>query len=362
MKIFKNISPRAYEHPTDRAALITLSKTRGFDRVLRKVIGSLGDKRMRLMFLANAVRVNSEQLPNLHSTLIEVSACLDLEEVPELFVSQSPNVNAMAIGIDKPFIVINSSLINLLNEDELRCVIAHEAGHILSGHSLYKTVLITLLGLGSWLFPLRVVLLPILLGLKEWDRKSELSSDRAALLVTQNLGTVQNVIIRLAGGSGQEAYNLEEFENQAKEYEEAGNITDSIFKVLNLFWLTHPFPVQRLLEIKRWSMSEQYKDILAGNYPKRDSEDETRVTEEIKNLAENYKSDMDKLRDTAGKLFDDLAKAGGDIFEDVAKSGEDLFSRLSATFESFESELNKSKKPSSDKAQATDEKPDTDEK
>ena len=56
-----------------------------------------------------------------------------------------PFINAMAIGSKKPIVVLNSGTVNLMDEHELRTVLGHEAGHILSDHVLYQTALFILL-------------------------------------------------------------------------------------------------------------------------------------------------------------------------------------------------------------------------
>ena len=55
---FPEISSRAYEHPADRAALTALRKLSGFDTLLKKLSGLIGERNLRLMLLANAVQVS----------------------------------------------------------------------------------------------------------------------------------------------------------------------------------------------------------------------------------------------------------------------------------------------------------------
>ena len=57
----------------------------------------------------------------------------------------------MTIGMDKPIIVLNSALLDLLDEEEMRFVIAHELGHALSGHAVYRTLLLRLIAPGGGL-------------------------------------------------------------------------------------------------------------------------------------------------------------------------------------------------------------------
>ena len=104
-------------------------------------------------------------------------------ERPELFVSQTPFVNAMAVGFERPFIVLNSGALDLLDRDERRVLIGHELGHIMSGHATYTTIALILLKAGFSAIPgLGLIALPIQLALLEWSRKAELSrrSRRAA--------------------------------------------------------------------------------------------------------------------------------------------------------------------------------------
>ena len=123
--------------------------------------------------------------------------------VPELYVSQTPVFNAGAYGVDNPFIVVHSAAIELLNEDELRVLLAHEMGHVVSGHALYRTIAEILLNvsLGALPFLAGIALLPIRLAILEWSRKSELSSDRAGLLGSQDVMATQQLFMKMAGGT-----------------------------------------------------------------------------------------------------------------------------------------------------------------
>src|SRR5438309_803048 len=122
-KILAQIAPVAWEHPADRAALQTLRSVPGFDEVVRKIYGFFGERGIRLLFQADAVRVGPTQFPRLNQLYADVVTSMDWPERPELFVSQTPFANAGAFGMDKPFIVINSGTLKLLDDDELRNVL-----------------------------------------------------------------------------------------------------------------------------------------------------------------------------------------------------------------------------------------------
>ena len=67
-----DISSSAWEHAADRAALNSLRSLPGFDEVVRKVAGFFGEKGVRQLFLANAVRVGPTQRPQLYALYKEV--------------------------------------------------------------------------------------------------------------------------------------------------------------------------------------------------------------------------------------------------------------------------------------------------
>jgi Zn-dependent protease with chaperone function len=311
--VLTQISPRAWEHAADRAALNTLRAIPGFDEVVRKIYGFFGERGVRLLFQANAVRVGPTQFPRVHGAFTDACATMDWNPRPDLFVSQTPLVNAGAFGMDRPFIVLNSGALALLDDEELHTILGHELGHVISGHALYRTILIIILEFGFRNLPFLagIALLPIQLALLEWYRKSELSSDRAGLLASQDPIASMRMFMKLAGGGKLEEMNLDAFMTQAKEYEEGGDAVDVIYKVLNTLGMTHPFHTLRAAELQRWIGTGEYDRILRGEYPRRGTEDEKRP------LADDIGE--------AGKYYAEQAKTAVDSVAEVARKARDAF-------------------------------------
>ena len=271
-KVLTQISSTAWEHAADRAALNSLRAIPGFDEVVRKIAGFFGEKGVRQLFLANAVLVGPKQRPALNTLYGEVVETLDWPERPDLYVSQTPFVNAAAVGFDKPFIVLNSATIALLDKEERRDILGHELGHIMSGHTTYTTIAIIILtvGLRNLPFLAGMALLPFQLALLEWYRKAELSADRAGLLATQDLDVSLRTFLKMAGGgAGDDEISLEAFMEQAETYETQGDLADRVFQVINTAFKTHPFGTVRAAELQRWVKSGKYDSILNGDYPRR---------------------------------------------------------------------------------------------
>ncbi|MGD8699392.1 MAG: M48 family metallopeptidase [Gemmatimonadales bacterium] len=307
-----DISSRSWEHPADRAALRSLNSIPGFSEVIRKIVGLFGERGLRLFFQANAVRVTPQQYGWVHDLHLRVLDTLDLGWEPELYISQTPFVNAGALGVEEPFVLINSGAVDILEPAEVETILAHEVGHIASDHVLYRTVFTLLILLGQRQLPIAgIAIQAIVLAMAEWNRKSELSCDRAALLGSQNPEAVMSALMKLAGGShhhGQDL-NLAEFMRQAEAYEEDEDLADAVFKVMNLLGSTHPFHVLRVGELRRWIREGHYDRILRGEYARK-SEQPRAYREDAKEAVAYYGEALKAAIRKVSRALDDMARGG----------------------------------------------------
>jgi Zn-dependent protease with chaperone function len=318
------ISSRAYEHPADRGALVALRKLGGFDAVLRRLSGLFSERRLRLLLLASSVRAGENQFRDLHHYVRDAAYVLDLPDVPELYVVQDAQPGLMAIGSNRPFIVVTTGMVDLLDPHELRFVIGHEVGHILSGHAVYRTMLLALTKLATrvaWI-PLGYVgLRAIVTALEEWYRKAELSCDRAGLLASQDQDAAKRALMKTAGGSRLAEMNPDAFREQAREYEADGDARDGVLKLLSLVGQTHPFAVVRFAELDRWITDGHYQRILDGDYPRRSDDRDASISEEVRNAARSYQESWsrtaDPLFDLARSVVGTAAQAGRGFVDSV---------------------------------------------
>jgi Zn-dependent protease with chaperone function len=269
--VLTQISPLAWEHPADRAALNTLRAIPAIDDILKRIYGFFGERGVRLLFQANAVRTGPKQFVRLDRMLDEVCATLDWPARPELYLSQSPEANAGAFGMERPFIVLQSGMVSLLSDGELRVVLGHELGHIMSEHMLYRTVATILLRLGLRSLPALagIALQPIRYALLEWMRKSELSCDRAGLLASQEPVAAMRGFLRMAGGGSPDETDVDAFLAQAREYLDSDSTVDFFGKILVLLDRSHPFNTLRAAHLQRWIEESHYDRITRGEYPRR---------------------------------------------------------------------------------------------
>ncbi|MFE7513208.1 M48 family metallopeptidase [Streptomyces sp. NPDC057540] len=319
-KRFPGISSRAYEHPADRSALVALRKLSGFDTAFKALSALLPERSLRLLYLSDSVRVSDAQFTHLNDMLRDACYILDLEKVPPMYVVQDPKPNAMCIGLDEPIIVVTTGLVELLDEEEMRAVVGHEVGHALSGHAVYRTVLLFLTNLAlkvAWIPLGTVAITAIVTALREWFRKSELSADRAGLLVGQDVRASMRGLMKIAGGNHLHEMNVDAFLAQADEYEKAGDLRDSVLKILNVLPRSHPFTTVRAAELKKWSENRDYQRIMDGHYPKRSEDKDTSVTDSFRESAGHYADTVRTSKDPLLKLVGDIAGGAGDLAGDL---------------------------------------------
>ena len=275
----EQISPRAYQHPADRAATAALQKVPYLDQVVRTLVSLGYERALRAFSLGSAVRLGQEQLPGIWVLHRQVFNTLDMDSVPDLYMTQFPLANAYTIGTKKPIVVLNSELVRILDDDGRRVVLAHEAAHVHSDHVLYRTALIILLQIGSSVrLPLLagLPLLAIQYALLEWFRAAELSCDRAAALVTRDPNAVCSALMTIAAGEAAEELNLDAFIAQGMDYSEGGTGLDRLTKLFQDLRLTHPMPVRRVKVLLDWVHEGEYDPIVRGEYLRRGQEGSAR--------------------------------------------------------------------------------------
>jgi Zn-dependent protease with chaperone function len=263
------ISARAFQHPADRAATAALGSIPYLDTVVRKLVELGYERALRQSYLGSSVRLSEDQLGDVWREHAIAYATLDMAEVPDLYLTQFPSPNAMAIGAKRPIVVVQSELMHLLDAPQRRAVFAHEAAHILADHQLYRTALAILVMLTrSARLPLPLT--PVRTALMEWGRATELSADRAAALVTRDPLVVCRTLMSLAAGAMVEELDLDAFMRQGLDYTESGGGLERLTRLMLDLGVTHPLPVKRTHELMAWVRSGEFDRIVgSGEYVRR---------------------------------------------------------------------------------------------
>lgn len=316
MPSYPGISSEAFRHPLDRQAEQALRSVPGFDLVARKFVEFVYERPRYVYLMGNTIQVGARQYSSIYQIFRECLRSLDITPEPALFVSQAPSVNAYALGQEKPCVVLNSALLDLLGETEIRSVIAHELGHLKCGHTtltqMAMWVNMAIAGLADFTFGLsNLISTGLLLAFYEWLRKAELSADRASLLVLDDLNSVLKGMMTLAGGSLKYAHelSLDELIKQSDRYQALDEDQLNQFYKFSLYndvqsgvFLSHPFTIERVRYLQDWSTSSEFQQIRQGNYVRVGAEGsvevETQPTEvdRLKRQIEELQKEIDQIK------------------------------------------------------------------
>lgn len=274
-----DLDPAVYTHPLDREALTALQRIPGIKTLLKGLIKNSVELATRLNHHATFIKCSETQVPSLYKRFRVAAERLGMTgDLPDLFVFQSPQPNAYTFGVEKSFVAVSTGCLELLNEEEQLGVLGHELGHVHANHVLYKTaarvfttfaanIASATLGIGG------LVVYPIEMALRRWDRASELTADRAEMLVVRKPEVVLSTLMKLAGGtrSIMPELNVKAFIEQAENFEKLRDETglSKFFVVFDTLFKSHPFPVYRAKEVLEFVSSGAFLEILDGDYPRR---------------------------------------------------------------------------------------------
>ena len=182
-------------------------------------------------YLGNSLQVSSRHFYRLKQIIEARSKELKVPE-PKLFISQDPYPNAYTIGFKHPYsIVLSSSLIEGLTEEELEATISHELGHVKFHHARISSIIspagkdILVL---TWIFGF-------------WQRATELTADRVSLLMTDNPRALVTTLIKISVGMKfLDQIDEEALLGQSKE------VQKNLFNKWGEFLNNHPYLTSRI--------------------------------------------------------------------------------------------------------------------
>ncbi|BAY96151.1 peptidase M48 Ste24p [Tolypothrix tenuis PCC 7101] len=316
MPTYTGISSEAFRHPLDRQAEQALRNLPGFDLIARKFVEFIYERPQLVYLMGNTIQVGPRQYSTIYQMFRECVRDLDIYPEPALFVLQNPQANSYALGQENPYIVINTGILDLLDEVEIRAVLAHELGHIKCGHTILIQMAMWAMSAASALGELtfgigNFVTQALIYAFFEWRRKAELSADRAALLLMDDLNPVMSSMMKISGGSIKYAHecSLQEFINQSENYKALDSDgLNQVYKFLLYngaqgMMLTHPFAVERVHYLREWAVSEEYQQIRQGNYQRSPASGAVNVTSESSGYdAENLRRQIEELQQEINRI------------------------------------------------------------
>jgi len=272
VQLIDGLESSDFQHPLDKKASEALRLLAPVEWGVRRAFEVSGfEDAVFMENIGSGVLVGPTQLPELHAMLLESCKLLGLPTVPDLYIKQSPYPNAYTLAVQgrRPFVVCTTALLDLLNPLETQAVIAHELGHLKCEHSLGIAIANLVLNPLASILPAGSAALQS--NLLRWQRAAELTCDRAALLVVQDVRAVQGVTMKLAGGGASYAsrMDVDAFVKQATAYDEVAQDSrvGRMVRQSQEREATHPLPILRARELEKFAASKEYTALLARGKP-----------------------------------------------------------------------------------------------
>jgi Zn-dependent protease with chaperone function len=254
-------------HPLDLSARRQLESVPLLQAAVKKYLSAVKERRLHQQLLVNALRLGRRQLPDIYKLLPPICEAFGIPE-PELYLTPGA-ANAMTVGHEHAAIVIYSQLLEDLAEDEIQAVLAHECGHILAEHTLYRQMASAMISAGETMAGATIIGqaagMAIQSALANWYRKSEFTADRAAVAFFRDPEPMQRALFHLLGVPkwmpGEISHSA--FIEQAGEFDKLVEAKWDRFLARSLeTGSTHPMPVLRMRELTVWAESSSFRQLL----------------------------------------------------------------------------------------------------
>jgi Zn-dependent protease with chaperone function len=258
------LNAEAFLWDLDAQAMSHLRSIQPLNALAQRISESIG----RPWFEAalNGVRLSEEQMPEVFALALRVARLLGLPYLPELYVSGESMWDTVTLGTDtSAFVSLGSVLLNMRAGD-LRFVLAREMGHIRAGHTLWRTVLELLRGrrgaesilgggLLQFLNPAQIVQGAIQAPLLAWKRHSEITADRAGLLVVGEMAVAERVLVQWALKS----FALYRRVNRKAWLQQENESDDATIRFSEWTMTSNPYLARRLKLLREFARSPEFE-------------------------------------------------------------------------------------------------------
>ena len=266
-----SINPNLFLHDSDKAALSALKAIPGFSQLLKWFMNIGYEKQFHVMNMSSNLRIDENQMPKYYHMLLPICEKLQIK-VPELYIELDVNPNAGTYGDTDPFIVITSGMLENVPDDLIPTVLAHECGHIVCRHTLYRTMgslIMQGLDFAASFLPLggTAISSSLQMAYAYWQRCSELSADRVAAFCDGTPDKMTQLCMHFAGYDKDffdVTPNVNAFLSQVEDYKKL-TATSAWNKTLEFLWMRyhdHPQSVIRAYECNEWAKSQQFDKII----------------------------------------------------------------------------------------------------
>jgi tellurite resistance protein len=244
----------AYVYDGDRDYFLELSQHPLISRFLSEVATSQVQGRdTKRELLKRALRLTRAMAPKVYNSVDRCRDKLGFKPEVHVYVAQDPHMNAYCYPPQHGavHILLTSSLLEKLSEDELTFVLGHEIGHYLyRHHELHPHFILE--NLGGHLTPAESI------KLFAWQRNSELSADRLGLIACGSYEAACLANFKISSGVTSDAL-LFSLDGYVKQYEEMETDIAEGKATLEDLYSSHPINPIRVIALDVFHRSETFR-------------------------------------------------------------------------------------------------------
>lgn len=168
------------------------------EKLMSQLSSSSSDVYWRSTMEGHSFKVDKSLMSHLYDLCYGVKESLGFKEDIDFYITGDATVNAFSVASEKegePNIInINSALISLMNDDELKFVIGHEIGHLINKDTHFRRLI-------SFAFPDMTKCPVILLYKYRLDEQlCELIADRYGYLAIPNINVCVSAFFKMSSG------------------------------------------------------------------------------------------------------------------------------------------------------------------
>ena len=229
------------------------------EAVLKKAKLNSGDDYWRSNMEGHSIKITKPLLKDLYGLCQEVKDRLGFEEPVDFYVTGDSTVNAFSVSSaeeGKPHIVnLNSSLVTLMTEDELRFVIGHELGHLINRDSSLQRLIM-------FVFPPDNTTPPMTLQYKIrlHNQLAELVADRYGYMAVGKVEACVTAFFKMASGLDLAKMNV----SMEALLEDNSRHLDYFLKDKGLNRASHPVNPIKVQALSLFAGAESEDELSAG--------------------------------------------------------------------------------------------------
>ena len=200
----------------------------------------------------HSFKVTEKMSPKLFELFQSVKRKLNYRKPIDFYITNSAELNAFALTRpdenDADIINLNSALVSMFDDDELRFVVGHEIGHLITRYARVVKLI-------NFVFP-EAEKMPIILAhkIELWQKVSELTADRFGYIASPSVEKCVSGFFKMASG-----LNTDRTDFDYKAYiADNEKILEYFSQNRNIF--THPVNPLRIKAITLFSESNLYED------------------------------------------------------------------------------------------------------